>query len=285
MVTGNTSFDYATFKELSNLLHVTKKIHVIGDLKGTKGIGDGIKRRVQEILKEGNLKELSSVSPDLEGMNALQNIHGVGPKLLRDLYHRDIRSIETLRSSTDVTLSIVTRIALRYHDSMNQRIPRALIDDVYRYLRDEIPVEFDICGSYRRGAETSGDIDILVKSDDALRSLAPLIQSLTDKEFLVATLSSGTNSYQGICRFRDRYCRIDFLLTKEDEYAAALLHFTGSGLFNQIIRFHANKQGYKLSNLGLFCRDTMKKLHGLDTEKAIFDKLNVEYLEPHERNL
>lgn len=257
------------------------------DLKELKGLGEGLKRRVIEILNTGTLSELTS-NPDLKGMNELRDIHGIGPKTLCELYRHGTKNVASLKQllSKDATGTIkipaVTRIALQYNT--HERIPRSLIQDVHRYLKDKIPVKFEICGSYRRDLESSGDIDVLIKKGDALWSLNALILSLEIDGFLVARLSLGTNVYHGICKFRNRYCRIDFLLTDEEDYAAALLHYTGSGSFNQIVRHHADRQGYKLSNLGLFQRATGEKI-SLDSEKAIFDRLNICYMKPCERNL
>lgn len=255
-------------------------IHKAKDIPDVNGIGNGIKRRVHEILTTGTLNELKS--RDLTGLVELGKVHGIGPKKLADLYHQGIRCIADLDKVRD-QLSTVTLVALKYHHSTTVRIPRELICRIERYLTDIIPSLFTICGSYRRGLLTSGDIDVLIMQSDGLSSIKPIVDELKNDGFLVAHLSSGHDKYNGICRFNDRYCRIDFLLTSEEQYYPALLHFTGSGLFNQIIRYNANKQGYKLSNLGLSRRDT-GEIIPCYSEQDIFKTLGMSYLRPEQRD-
>jgi len=284
------------------LISTMPKINSIRDLGHCKGIGDGIRRRVAEILLTGTLQEIQDVDDEVRAVIELSKVHGIGPKNLAILYHNGIRSISALRQAIKheqaeplpTKIYTPSRIALRYHEDITQRIPRSLIVQVERYLRDYIPLSstFQICGSYRRGAKTSGDIDVLLMASDSLPDLTPLIETLQLEGFLVAQLSGGHESYHGICYIGGRYCRIDFLLTSEIEYYPALLHFTGSGLFNQIIRWHANKQGYKLTNHGIIWRADSEYPNrkpipetGFHSEKEIFDFLGINYLEPHERDL
>lgn len=280
------------------LISQMPKIQAFKDLKASKGIGDGIRRRVAEIIRTGTLQEVQSVNQSVHELLDLGKVHGIGPKLLQRLYHAGIKSVAMLRQhlamDMDMGLGLpdgikiytATRIALKYHESLVKRVPRDLISDVHLYLRDHIPAKFEICGSYRRKKSTSGDIDILVMQNEHLTSLTPLLEALQQDGFLVAQLSGGSNKYNGICKFREQYCRIDFLLTTEQEFYPALLHFTGSGLFNQIIRWHANKHDYKLSNLGLSHRTDPKfKAPIFQSEMEIFEFLGVRYLEPWERDL
>lgn len=266
------------------------KLHHIRDLKA-KGIGEGIRRRVAEILSTGTLRELEDAPINTKELINMSKVHGIGPKMLSSLYHKGIRSIDELRTAIEmnqVKVTAATRVALKYHTEITTRIPRALIDQISTYIKDYISTEFEICGSYRRGKATSGDIDVLVKTSPNVPTLKLLIKTLESTGFLVAKLSSGDDSYRGICFFADRHCRIDFLLTSEDHYYPALLHFTGSGLFNQIIRHHAERQGFKLSNHGLNYRHPMPDdpiIPKFKNEREIFDYLNVRYLDPTERDL
>lgn len=275
-------------KIISSLPH----IQTIADLPKIKGIGDGIRRRVHEILTKGTLDEVQCVNQEVREVVALGKVHGIGPKLLASLYHRGIRSISALSRALeeglpdDIKIYTPTRIALRYHSDLVRKIPREFITRISQYLRNHIPGQYQICGSYRRGAAESSDIDVLIMKSDDLTSLSPLIDTLREDGFLIAQLSGGTEKYNGICYFAGRYCRIDLLLSSESEYYPALLHFTGSGLFNQIIRWYANKYGYKLSNLGLSYRsptDPRPTIPLFTSEMEIFEYLGLKYLEPCDR--
>tara|TARA_A100001015_G_C14960213_1_gene700541 strand:- start:591 stop:1574 length:984 start_codon:yes stop_codon:yes gene_type:complete len=281
-------FRLRNIKRGIKIIKTLPKINKSIELPKAKGIGEGIRSRVAEILRSGQLKELTQTADEVKNVVELGKVHGIGPKLLATLYHQNIRSIDQFKEavlSGNVKANIATKIALKYHNDITSRIPSELIDKVKIYLKDQIPSQFEICGSYRRGAKTSGDIDVLIMKSDYLPNLTSLVKVLEDDGFLTSALSSGSDKYNGICFFGGRYCRIDLLLTDESQYYPALLHFTGSGLFNQIIRFYANKKGYKLSNLGLFSRETGELVKCFDSEREIFSYLDIRYLTPQERDL
>jgi DNA polymerase lambda len=62
------------------------------------------------------------------------------------------------------------RFGLEFYDDLNERIPRdkvtALFESIKRTaLKIEPKLQIDPMGSYRRGEETSGDLDILITRD------------------------------------------------------------------------------------------------------------------------
>ena len=60
----------------------------------------------------------------------------------------------------------------------------------------------------------------------------------------------------GICQFEDEvHHRIDIKYYPQDQYAFAVLYFTGSDMFNRSMRLCANKKGYCLSDHGMHKAD------------------------------
>ena len=97
-------------------------------------------------------------------------IFGVGPKKAHSLVNDDnIKTMEELCDRQDEVLNNVQIKGLRYYEDILKRIPRDEIDAyqkiVARYF-DTLPkteyASFNIVGSYRRRAQNSGDIDIIV---------------------------------------------------------------------------------------------------------------------------
>ena len=81
----------------------------------------------------------------------------------------------------------------------------------------------------------------------------------------------------------ENHFRMDIEFLPKDEYGSGLLYFTGSGDFNKEIRYYAKKLGYKLNQHGL--KDIKNnKLLKFKSEEEIFDKLNLKYLKPYQRN-
>jgi len=60
------------------------------------------------------------------------------------------------------------------------------------------------------------------------------------------------------------------------------MYFTGSKEYNIRLREIARKKGFKLSEYGLFDRKTGKFVAGR-TEKEIYKKLGLKYVEPEKR--
>jgi DNA polymerase/3'-5' exonuclease PolX len=62
------------------------------------------------------------------------------------------------------------KIGLKHFEDFEMRIPRKVIEEIEKFLRKEIhnldpKYEITICGSFRRGLPTSGDIDVLLTHD------------------------------------------------------------------------------------------------------------------------
>ena len=83
--------------------------------------------------------------------------------------------------------------------------------------------------------------------------------------------------------------RIDFLYTPPEQYAFAILYFTGSKHFNTAMRGLALKNGLSLNEHAFTVVKTGKPLSSIDpnasfkTELDIFNYLDMEYREPTER--
>ena len=157
-------------------------------------------------------------------------------------------------------------------------------------------------GSYRRGAETSGDIDIIIKSTKF--TLKQFVKLLKDWGVIFDTLTSGKSDFKGLGRcpgMKDFIFRIDILFTTTKNWIPSLTHFTGNDTLNRMMRLKAKelkvdssgkvlKHGAILSQNGLFVRahngkstGVRIKPGGFKTEKALFKQLGVRYLTPTER--
>lgn len=99
-----------------------------------------------------------------------------------------------------------------------------------------------------------------------------------------------SSSWMGIfhspfCKGKHRRVDIKFYPYSVRTYAA--LYFTGNGHFNRSMRLWATRKfNYKLSDLGLFDKDTNHCVMGQIPvhEKEVFDKLNLVWKEPSERD-
>ena len=205
----------------------------------------------------------------------------------------NIRSIEDLREKQDKVLNNLQRIGLKYYEDILERIPRNEISKydcefmkVFKKESQTINTYYEIVGSYRRGAINSGDIDVIITSDD--RSVFQrVIDTLISKNMIIEVLSRGDTKCLVVAKLtpRSKARRVDFMFTTREEYPFAILYFTGSKDFNTAMRGHALKMGLSMNEHGFTKKDTQQKIVYDDilSEKDIFDKLNLVYVPPEKR--
>lgn len=272
------------------------------DLKNIKGVGKGSIDRINEILKTNTLQELEDVNNNASIIYELEKISGIGKVKAKSLViDNNIKSIADLRNKLDngeIELTHHVTIGLQYYEDINKRIPRTEMDAINKYMNTIIKTHmpnliYSLCGSYRRGLSSSGDIDILISDVDykigisKQKYLEKLINILSEKKFILDNLTTnGSTKYMGICKLPRRKTarRIDIRCVNYNSYFTALLYFTGSRQLNINMRNKALENGYKLNEYSVY-NTTKKQEIFPKSEKEIFELCGVDYLEPIERNL
>ena len=232
---------------------------------------------------------------------------GAGPETIKRWYAKGYRTLKDLEDHVK-DLNRQQNVGLKYYHEFEQRIPRSEVAQLEAYVRaaaEEVDSRLycETCGSYRRGAETCGDIDILIThlDGDGMEGLLDkIVNKLTSVGFLTDHLSRGRhggaqehNKYMGVCHVPPPqgsgvHRRIDIQLIPLETWPFALLYFTGSGYFNRSMRLWARRHRYQLSDKGLFPKyteDLVGPCVPCKTEKDIFDALGLDYKEPHERTV
>ena len=261
-------------------------------LKGMKGIGETILSKLNEYVTTGTLRALEKGRKD--PIIVLTKVYGIGPKKAKDLISQGITSIEKLRENKNI-LNDVQQIGLNYYEDILEKIPRSEIDEykiVFDNVINSINIEgskYEIVGSYRRGKQISGDIDVIITNEnDNKKIFDTFIDELKDKGILIEILTRGKSKSLTISKLPGKVARrIDFLYTSPEEYPFAVLYFTGSKIFNTVMRQRAITRGFTLNEHGMsIMKKGVKgeKVSDIFTdEKAIFDFLDMEYKLPEER--
>jgi DNA polymerase beta len=96
----------------------------------------------------------------------------------------------------------------RYFDDFEKKIPRTEIIQIEKILKNAIKklnagYHITICGSYRRGKEESGDIDVLITHPDytskdagkKIVSLKSIVECLEKKQLITDTISLGSTKF------------------------------------------------------------------------------------------
>ena len=259
------------------------------NIRGIRGVGDAIFKKIDQIIKTGTCSLYDKIKNIVDPREVFMNVHGIGPKRANELVKIGINSIEELRKKKEY-LNDKQMIGLQYYEELIQKIPHEEIVKHERHLKTFLKktdpnAELTIAGSYRRKKSESGDIDVLLKCEKR-ETFTKFIKKLVIQGYLVEELALGNKKYNGICKLGRKGIgrRIDIMYTKPEEYPFAILYFTGSGEFNQMMRKMVNDKGYTMNEYSIKHSDTDKKVdHVFTEEKDIFKFLEMGYVEPWQR--
>ncbi|KAL1973632.1 hypothetical protein VTN31DRAFT_6267 [Thermomyces dupontii] len=297
-------------KAISALRQQTTHIKTKAQALAIQGIGERLADKIEEIVTTGRLQRLenTSLTPEDRALQLFLSVYGVGIAQASRWVARGLYTLEDLKTKADLTRN--QRIGVERYDDFRQRIPReevAAHEEIVRQAVQEGDPDMQtiIAGSYRRGAPTSGDIDVIITKPGAtvetIRSLVmeTVVPKLVRQGFIKASLATSSRNegskWHGASALPDRdvWRRIDLLFVPGDEIGAALLYFTGNDIFNRSIRLLASKKGMCLNQHGLYknvLRGAQRVkanqgclVEGRD-ERRIFEILGVPWRPPEHRN-
>lgn len=309
--TGKDKLIYSyKLKSISEALDVIRKIKFKiksgSDVKDYKGIGKGTIDRIDEILNTGKLSEIKDADisgQHLDYVDELMKVFGIGRIKAYELYTKyNIKSLAELKDAVKkgkIELPEIISKGLEYVDKIEVSIPRSEMDDNYSKLimigiKTDPNMDVRVCGSYRREKQVSNDIDVILSHPDIITNdhakkssiMKKFIDTLKKEKHIIESLTSENvhTKYMGIFRLNPKLPlrRIDIRFIPQESYYTALLYFTGSGDFNRRMRGVALSMGYTLNEYRLLNDKTGKPIN-VESEKDIFDKLNMEYLQPKDR--
>ena len=115
-------------------------------------------------------------------------------------------------------------------------------------------------GSYRRRAADSGDIDVILTSNSS-SFFTSFVDILIKQKIIIEVLSRGPSKCLVIARITPSSIarRVDFLYTTKEEYPFSILYFTGSKIFNTVMRNQALAMGLTMNEHGLYKMENKKK--------------------------
>lgn len=273
----------------------------LNQVRSVRGIGKKSLAKIKEYLETGKISEVEKakkllvITPDKplskkdRVIELFTGVWGVGPARANALYNSGMRTLKDLKKHPEL-LTGNQRLGLKYYDDLKKRVPRVYIDILSACIEFVLSYEFglnsfdiQVCGSYRRGAKESGDMDILITSTNF--TLKDAVKKLTEWYLITDTLSIKGEKFMGIARCpagKWFNIRLDIEFLPLDEWGSGMLYFTGSQMFNIRTRSEAKKKGYTLNQHGLFATNTGKRVP-VYTEQEILDKIGVGYVSPEKR--
>eukprot|EP00064_Thunnus_orientalis_P013734 superscaffoldBa00002286_g13774 len=295
-------------KAASTISKYPNKIKNGEEAKKLDGVGAKIAEKIDEFLQTGKLRKLEKIRNDdtSSSINFLTRVTGIGPAAARKFFEEGVKTLEDLKK-IEHKLNHHQQIGLRYFEEFEKRIPRAEMEQMETLIIGELKkIDTDyigtICGSYRRGAASSGDIDILLthpnytsQTEKQPKLLHAVVDHLESIGFVTDTLSKGDTKFMGVCQLQQSdedeeeylHRRIDIRLIPKDQYYCGVLYFTGSDIFNKNMRTHALEKGFTLNEytirpLGVTGMAGEPLL--VDSERDIFEYIQYRYREPKDRS-
>lgn len=307
----NASFRIRTYKNIIKDIQESFSDTPIDDIhvfEGRKGYGKSSLARIQEIINTGTLCELSNTLPEQteheKQIQELIQIIGIGPvkakkivalggtlSSLKDAY--DKQHLDVLKP---FQLTQSQLLGFKYIEDMKKRIPQFAIQAFEADMLNITGQHYDasVCGSYRRGQDDSGDIDVLITSSlwqndtHAKQGLKHFLEQLCKADYLVDHMTEPKKvktKYMGFIKLPslDYVCRIDIRSVIPQQYPFALAYFTGSKEENLRLRNSAKKQGFKLSEYKLERLDDSTQHILIQTEEELYTVLNESFVPPTQR--
>jgi len=281
----------AYFNAIDSIKLLNFKVTTIDQVKGIHGIGKSITANIHEYIQNGMINRVEEIKRGIPKSLAditieeFQKIWGVGPVKSRSLWDSGMRSLKDIKANQHL-LNANQKIGLKYYRDLQKQIPKSCIDMFKDNIRNKLnqkfgseSITFKIAGSYRRGANESGDIDCLISGKTC--DLEDIVIFLKEKKIITDILSMKKEKFMGIARAKNHgHLRLDIEFLPEHEFQAGLLYFTGSRDFNISMRSKAKKLGYVLNQHGLFKGN--ERVHAY-TEKEIMNMLGMEFISPKDR--
>jgi DNA polymerase (family X) len=261
------------------------------DLSEIPNIGEATAKKIREILNRGTCARLEDLRDEIpEGLVAIMRIPGVGPRkamqirkelgidrvadLKKACRKHSVRKLAGLGEKTERKILKGIRTAEKTKNRILYSEAAACLDSLASHLDGISDLKrWDVAGSFRRGKETIGDLDILVCAENRKKAT----DSLLEYSEIADVVSRGKE------RVRVRLkggLAIDFRFFDAPAFGAAFMYFTGSKAHNIKVRRMAQERDWKLNEYGLFAGD--RRLAG-KSEKAVYKSLDLQWPPPELR--
>ena len=262
-------------------------------LSDLSGIGKTLADKTKVLLTQGELPQLVKLREEVpEVLMQMARVPGLGAKkaakLQKDL---DIQSLSDLRAACEAgsvaklkgfgektAQAILDGLAIA--EQAAERIRWAEGDQLARSIGRHMEAcdsiqKMQWAGSYRRGRETIGDLDLLVVASDRTAAMNHL------EAYPETSLTIGRGETKISIRVGKAF-QVDMRCVEPHQFGAALQYFTGSQAHNVHARRIAKNRGLKINEYGVFKIDDESQIAGT-TEEDVYDAIGLQWIPPELR--
>src|SRR3954471_20710753 len=227
------------------------------------GIGKDLALKIEEVLETGSIGMLDELRSEIPGgVLAMVRIPGMGPKKAAALFKElGITTLDALRAACEADQVSALKgfgkktqekilagidVAAAAHVRVYWAHADEIVQQLLAHMRQVKGIrQMEVAGSYRRGRETIGDIDLLVDADDP----HAVMDQLGRFEELATVIGRGDTKMS--IRL-GRGLQIDLRVVPAKSFGAALQYFTGSKDHNVVLRGMAKDRGLRINEYGVF---------------------------------
>jgi DNA polymerase (family 10) len=256
-------------------------------------VGDAIEEKIGEYLRTGQIEYFERLRTEVPpGILVLLGIPGLGPKTARRFWLE--LGVEGPAELADALQQgrlegvkgfgpkkieqIRVALAAAAATPPTARLPIEVAYPIAQRLLSGLRAvggveQIEAAGSFRRGRETVGDLDILVTSSDPEKVFDAFTHLPEVRE---VRLRGGTKETVLLTNG----LQVDLRVVEPIAFGAALQYFTGSKDHNVRLRSLARDRGLKINEYGVFRGE---ELVGGRTEEEVYSSLDLAWIPPELR--
>lgn len=313
-------YKYHAYRKASqSLATMDRRVKSGDEAKKLPGIGPKIALKIDEFLNGNGDVTLPStsqssdnsktngkvsVSSDTNEWRIMDNYEKLYMDRL-DAMRMQINQASTIGELND-KIDLLTepqKICLRHFPDLCKKISRNEIETFAKYIKKVVSkinehIQLTICGSYRRGANESECVEILMvhskwKSSKSNISslladcLLQVVEALQKEGIVKERLSVQDHSFVGLAQVKTSPYRLIALhLAPKDNFVCQLFYLTGSRAFFDQIAQHALCKGFvldknSLRKIGHTC--VVGQSIPLKSEEELFEYIDYSFVKPEER--
>lgn len=289
---GENHFKVGAFRRAANVLELdSRSLSEMDDILKLKGIGKGTGAVITDLIEKGEsdlLIELEETVP--KGLVPLLKIPGLGGKRIAKL--RETIGIDSIESLHEACLEGAVRkvpgfgkkteenilAAIEAFGTRQGKFPHWKMEKVVHLVEarlEEIAeiTRYSVAGSYRRTEEESSDVDFILVTEAPSIVREKLLASLP----ILEKIAAGDAKLSVTLDMEDPI-DADFRFMKDEQFATAIHHFTGSKDHNVALRQLAKSKGLKISEYGV--EDEEGNMTTFETEEQFFNHFGLPFIPP-----
>lgn len=259
------------------------------------GIGKDLAAKIATLVETGEISQHQELLEQVPStVLDIMRVPGLGPKKAALLYRElNIATLDQLKAACEAEqLRTLKGFGAKTEQSIlhgisiaaaaNERVYWAEADTIAQEVKEFLAScrsieQLELAGSYRRGKETVGDLDVLVVSQDA----SEVMNRFAEFPEVAETIGRGDTKMS--IRTHKGF-QIDLRVVPAESFGAALQYFTGSKDHNVVVRGLAKQRGLKINEYGVFRVDgDEEKYVAGATEQEVYATLDLPWFPPELR--